>query len=385
MWWVLISLVWSRMADLWKLCGETVAIPLLQTYPVTVLCWWLLCPWGILVDSYIIFFSEEGGFCGVESCAQASLPDSFLADLDELSDNEAYPEGEDEEARNMEEDGDGGMPCCEFLNHDDLNSASELHKTQRYNDIMQLLGAKKKNLSGFSTAASQFRVGYLEQTEVFQSTIPSLRTHACRIISAKSTLAARIDSIRGDPTGKAGHSLLEEICKKTEKLQELPPAKILKPLPVPDCMPKKKRGGCRLRKMKERYAQTDMMKLANRMQFGVPEESSLGDGLGKGYGLLGQAGSGKLRLLAGQSRLAAKVAKRFKARSCDRSESRSGLTSTLAFTPVQGMELSNPLVHNDHSVSGTQSTYFSDVGTFSSIRGKDAIPIQSSEIQNPGV
>ncbi|EEC73937.1 hypothetical protein OsI_08801 [Oryza sativa Indica Group] len=275
---------------------------------------------------------------------QASLPDSFLADLDELSDNEAYPEGEDEEARNMEEDGDGGMPCCEFLNHDDLNSASELHKTPRYNDIMQLLGAKKKNLSGFSTAASQFRVGYLEQTEVFQSTIPSLRTHACRIISAKSTLAARIDSIRGDPTGKAGHSLLEEICKKTEKLQELPPAKILKPLPVPDC-----------------------------------------DGLGKGYGLLGPTGSGKLRLLAAQSRLAAKFAKRFKARSCDRSESRSGLTSTLAFTPVQGMELSNPLVHNDHSVSGTQSTYFSDVGTFSSIRGKDAIPIQSSEIQNPGV
>lgn len=38
----------------------------------------------------------------------------------------------------MEEDGDGGMPCCEFLNHDDLNSASELHKTQRYNDIMQV-------------------------------------------------------------------------------------------------------------------------------------------------------------------------------------------------------------------------------------------------------
>jgi hypothetical protein len=35
----------------------------------------------------------------------------------------------------------------------------------------------------------------------------------------------------------------------------------------------------------------------------------LGDGLGKGYGLLGQAGSGKLRLSIGQSKLAAKVAK----------------------------------------------------------------------------
>ncbi|KAF5201761.1 U4/U6 small nuclear ribonucleoprotein Prp31-like protein [Thalictrum thalictroides] len=41
--------------------------------------------------------------------------------------------------------------------------------------------------------------------------------------------------------------------------------------------PKKRRGGCRLRKMKERYAVTDMRKLANIMQFGVPEESSLGN------------------------------------------------------------------------------------------------------------
>ncbi|GAB2297346.1 U4/U6-U5 snRNP complex subunit prp31 [Dionaea muscipula] len=39
---------------------------------------------------------------------------------------------------------------------------------------VQLLGAKKKNLAGFSTATSQFRVGYLEQTEIFQSTPPPL-------------------------------------------------------------------------------------------------------------------------------------------------------------------------------------------------------------------
>ncbi|KAJ8471764.1 hypothetical protein OPV22_026107 [Ensete ventricosum] len=58
--------------------------------------------------------------------------------------------------------------------------------------------------------------------------------------------------------------------------------------------------------MKERYAITDMRKLANRMQFGVPEESSLG------YGMLGQAGSGKLRVSIGQSKLAVKAAKRFK-------------------------------------------------------------------------
>ncbi|EEE61468.1 hypothetical protein OsJ_15730 [Oryza sativa Japonica Group] len=522
----------------------------------------------------------------LRSCAilQASLADSFLADLDELSDNEAYPEEENAEAVGTEEIGDDDMPDLESLNYDDLDSVSKLQKTQRYNDIMQkvenalqkgtdfsnqrsileedpeyqlivdcnalsvdieneiiiihnfirdkyrlkfpeleslvhhpidyarvvqkignemdltlvdlegllpsaiimvisvtasttsgkplseenlvktieaceraltldaakkkvlefvesrmgyiapnlsaivgsavasklmgtagglgalakmpacnvqLLGAKRKNLAGFSTATSQFRVGYLEQTDVFQSTPPALRTRACRLIAAKSTLAARIDSIRGDPTGKAGRNLLEEIRKKIEKWQEPPPAKLPKPLPVPDFEPKKKRGGRRLRKMKERqYAQTDMMKLANRMQFGVPEESSLGDGLGEGYGMLGQAGSGKLRVSTAPSKLSAKITKKFKEKSYGSSGATSGLTSSLAFTPVQvysamllviaqlrgfyvailvrliselicaciGIELSNPQAHGNLLGSGTQSTYFSETGTFSKIK-----------------
>ncbi|XP_028553981.1 U4/U6 small nuclear ribonucleoprotein Prp31 homolog [Dendrobium catenatum] len=234
---------------------------------------------------------------------------------------------------------------------------------------VQLLGAKKKNLAGFSTATSQFRVGYLEQAEIFQSTPPSLRTRACRLLAAKSTLAARVDSIRGDPTGKTGRNLREEIRKKIEKWQEPPPAKQPKPLPVPDSEPKKKRGGRRLRKMKERYAVTDMRKLANRMLFGIPEESSLGDGLGEGYGMLGQAGSGRLRVSVAQSKLATYRATRaFKEKQYGSSGATSGLTSSLAFTPIQGIELTNPQSHGNLLGSGTQSTYFSEVGTFSKIK-----------------
>ncbi|KAF6169371.1 hypothetical protein GIB67_016541 [Kingdonia uniflora] len=233
---------------------------------------------------------------------------------------------------------------------------------------VQHLGAKKKNLAGFSTASSQLRVGYVEQTEICQSTPPSLRMRACRLLAAKSTLAARVDSIRGDPAGKMGRNLREEIRKKIEKWQEPPPAKQPKPLPVPDSDPKKKRGGRRLRKLKERYAITDMRKLANRMQFGIPEESSLGDGLGEGYGMLGQAGNGKLRVSVGQSKLAAKVAKKVKEKQYGGSGVTSGLTSSLAFTPVQGIELSNPQAHAHQLGSGTQSTYFSEIGTFSKIK-----------------
>ncbi|KAL6562625.1 U4/U6-U5 snRNP complex subunit prp31 [Orobanche gracilis] len=103
---------------------------------------------------------------------------------------------------------------------------------------VQLLGAKRKNLAGFSRATSQYRVGYLEQTEIFSNTPPSLRMRACRLLAAKATLAARVDSTRGDPTGKIGRDFRAEIHKKIEKWQELPPTAQPKPLPVPDSEPK---------------------------------------------------------------------------------------------------------------------------------------------------
>jgi U4/U6 small nuclear ribonucleoprotein PRP31 len=37
-------------------------------------------------------------------------------------------------------------------------------------------------------------------------------------------------------------NLLEEISKKIENWQQLPPARLPKPIPIPDFMPKKKRG-----------------------------------------------------------------------------------------------------------------------------------------------
>ena len=85
---------------------------------------------------------------------------------------------------------------------------------------VQVLGQKRKNLDGFSTATSQSRVGYLEQTEIFQSTPPRLRKQAIKLLAGKSTLAARVDACRGDPSGTNGKALREEIQKKIDKLQE---------------------------------------------------------------------------------------------------------------------------------------------------------------------
>ncbi len=44
--------------------------------------------------------------------------------------------------------------------------------------------------------------------------------------------------------------------------------KLVKPLPKPVDPPKKRRGGKRVRKMKERFAVTELRKQANRTTFG---------------------------------------------------------------------------------------------------------------------
>ena len=84
------------------------------------------------------------------------------------------------------------------------------------------------------------------------------------MVANKATLASRIDSFHSYPNGSEGLRMREEIEKKLDKLQEPPPVKAVKPLPPPIDVPGKKRGGRRVRKMKERMAVTDFRKAANR-------------------------------------------------------------------------------------------------------------------------
>lgn len=94
-----------------------------------------------------------------------------------------------------------------------------------------------------------------------------MRRKAARLVATKSTLAARVDACHESPDGRIGRQLRDEIERKLDKLQEPPPVKFVKPLPKPIDQSKKKRGGKRVRKMKERYAMTEFRKHANRMNF----------------------------------------------------------------------------------------------------------------------
>jgi len=57
-------------------------------------------------------------------------------------------------------------------------------------------------------------VGYIYDCDLVQKTPQSFKIRACRIISGKCTIAARVDSFHQSPLGEEGHQLREQIEKK---------------------------------------------------------------------------------------------------------------------------------------------------------------------------
>lgn len=177
------------------------------------------------------------------------------------------------------------------------------------------------------------------------ATPPALRGRACRLLGAKCALMARCDAHREDPAGGTGARMRASCAAKIAKWQEPPPARTVKPLPLPDMEPKKRRGGRRLRQLKERFGATDLRVAANRVNFNQPEEEAGLEGVG--LGLVGAQGGGRLRatVAAGQSKRLQKEAAKFTRQKFSGpagAAALSGLTSSVAFTPVQGIELAAP-------------------------------------------
>ena len=231
---------------------------------------------------------------------------------------------------------------------------------------VQLLGQGKiTSLVGFSSRSFLPHTGFIYYSDLVQSLPPETRMKGCRVVAGKVTLAARADAAAsalgggGDDDsmdfGAVDDSLgrqYREYCEThMEKELAPPPVKVDKPLPAPDSKPKTRRGGKRLRKMKERFEMTELRRQQNRLAFNEPEATYRDTGFG--FGMIGVNGSGKIRVAAVDKGILKKV-KQDAARvfastpgmrtslSASRSIGTvSGLTS-VAFTPSQGIELGNP-------------------------------------------
>jgi U4/U6 small nuclear ribonucleoprotein PRP31 len=174
-------------------------------------------------------------------------------------------------------------------------------------NVMIIGSVENKVSTGLASFGSKHR-GIVFQSELVQSAPSDLQRKILKIVSSKLVLAARVDISRensslsassssSDEKGELGLRFKEEIEKKIAKMQEPPPKKQKKALPVPLEKPRKKRGGAKYRRMRERLQTTDLQRQKNRMGFNQAEDDDYGSELG--MGLLGSKDSGRVRI-AGQ-------------------------------------------------------------------------------------
>jgi U4/U6 small nuclear ribonucleoprotein PRP31 len=169
----------------------------------------------------------------------------------------------------------------------------------------------------------------------------------------------------------AGAKFCAEIKGKIEKWQEPPPPPKPKPLAAPDDGVKKKRGGRKVRKMKNKMMMTEVRTAANRLKFGEAVEDDFSRD-GETFGMLSQAnsGSGHIRQPKGgdiQRKTIVNAAKRkFLSGKQSVGGTQTGLKSggmatSLAFTPVQGLELANPALEREkkRKLEEINKSYFS--------------------------
>lgn len=229
-----------------------------------------------------------------------------------------------------------------------------------------LVGSQKKALLGMASSAYHTQ-GIILMSDLILSTPMEFRNRAVKLVAGKCGLAARVDSFHESPLGQVGTQLREKILQSLAKAQEPPPAKQKKTLPPPEDRPRAKRGGKRHRRIKEKYGQTEFKKMVNRVKFGVDAEDNIYTedwGLGVPF-FEGKPMPLKTAKVSKEKQLQQHIKAQKRQRSAAAAGNESGLSSSLAFTPVQGIELANPSAQRKAPEVGEK--YFSNSAGFVNI------------------
>lgn len=170
-----------------------------------------------------------------------------------------------------------------------------------------------------------------------------LKRKGLKILASKVALAARVDAYQSSPEGAEGLKLKVDLEDKFQKLNEPNQNfRTKKALPIPEEKKKAHRGGRRIRKLKEKFMLTDVRKQQNRMNMSLEEHEYGDSAMGWDQGNVGVSTSSSLRAPKKTQSQFLKNMKKAVNKSSISSSAVGGMTTSLAFTPVQGIELANP-------------------------------------------
>jgi U4/U6 small nuclear ribonucleoprotein PRP31 len=245
---------------------------------------------------------------------------------------------------------------------------------------LQVMGQTKHtsaSRAGLSGMSLKQHVGVLGEADLIQSLPKQYHKKALKAVAGKLALAARFDFVNVD-TGRprsdsTGLKLKQELQEKFEKWQEPDKAPVLKALPKPDLEVKKRRGGKRSRRWKERFEETAMMKQANTRAFSAQQGEYGDDAMGITMGLLDSADSGgAVRKVAEKRKMRqtnTKASRKRAAQMALSAKNKDGLASSVVFTQSTGMELVNPEI-NKERVKAANAKWFKDNAGFQSVLPK---------------
>ncbi|KAI1075053.1 pre-mRNA splicing factor [Whalleya microplaca] len=299
----------------------------------------------------------------------------------------------------------GSLTAAQMINS--AGGMTTLSRTPACN--LAAWGSKRSGNTAFATNVGIRQQGYLFHSPIIRGIPNDLKKKAMKVVAAKLVLAARADTGHMSPDGSYGEELRSQCLERLDKMTEPPPNKGQRALPAPDDKPSRKRGGRRARKAKEATAMTELRKAQNRMAFGK-EEKEAGYGTGDstaGMGMIGQNNDGRIRSLQIDNRTRAKLSQKHKgwggatpiggAASSLRGFGQSGnnidlrgkglrtsgvgstigggagTASSLAFTPVQGLELVDPKMQAElnRKRKAEEDRWFKG-GTFTQVGGGGA-------------
>lgn len=206
---------------------------------------------------------------------------------------------------------------------------------------IQVIGNQKKNLLGFSRVGQKNHLGLFGEMEMVKKAPNDFKTKLVKLLANNCAKAVRVDASRLSQDGSIGKELKAKMLASFDKSQEPNAPKMKKPLPAPDDKPKKRRGGKRYRKMKEKFGLTDLRKMQNRLKFGEDGEDQFRES-GIGFGMISKnTGIGKVKITTRDNKLSLSKKQQLNL-SKNMGGNTGGLTSSIVFTPMQGMSLINP-------------------------------------------
>ncbi|KAL7065877.1 putative U4/U6 small nuclear ribonucleoprotein Prp31 [Cryptosporidium serpentis] len=181
----------------------------------------------------------------------------------------------------------------------------------------------------------ELQQSYLSKCDIVLGVPELFKKKALRLLSSKCGLCARLDLAKSDKDGKYGKKWRDYIIKILNKAQEPPPPPLKKPLPIPEELLKSRRGGKRIRKIKEKFKMSRYYKKMNRMIFGEAEEEEyMVEGESVGLGLLSGENIGKMRSI-----LPIKNKSKYYNNNTQLNNNTNGISTSISFTPYQGMQL----------------------------------------------